>query len=93
MTALKKNPKTALAAAADKITDFGASTATGAADGDEIDWDAVATVGTAATDAVAGTAQIATAGAAAAFHADDDTLAERITAVENAVTAADGTLS
>ena len=79
-----------LAAAVDKISDFGLSTATAADDGDNIGWDAAASVATAATAAVAGTAQIATAGAAAAFHADDDTLAERITAAENAITAGDG---
>ncbi len=78
---------TALAAAADKITDFAASSATtaGAAvgDGDAIGWGANGTVLTVAADATAGAAQVATAGAAAVFHADDDTLAERITAVES----------
>ena len=82
-----------LAAAVDTITDFGSGTI--AAGGDEIDWDTTTTATVAYTTAAStGTAQIATAGKAAAFAAADDTLAEKLTAVEAAInasgTAADG---
>ena len=83
-----------LAANHDTITDFGSGTI--AAGGDEIDWDDGGTAATvaSATAAATGTAQIATAGKLATFAAADDTLAEKITAVEAAInagaTAADG---
>ena len=55
-------------------------------DGDEIDLGAqAAATQTVAAAAAAGTAQVATDGALAVFHADDDTLVEKITAVENAI--------
>ncbi len=83
-----------LAANHDTITDFGSGTI--AAGGDEIDWDDGGTAATvaSATAAATGTAQIATAGKLATFAAADDTLAEKITAVEAAIqlgaTQADG---
>ena len=68
----------ALAAAADSITDF-------ASGSDIIDWDATISFVTNAT-AAAGTASINAEGFAS-FDAADDTLAERITAVEAAINA------
>jgi hypothetical protein len=68
----------ALAAAADSVTDF-------ASGSDIIDWDATISFVTNAT-AVAGTASINAEGFAS-FDAADDTLAERITAVDAAIVA------
>jgi hypothetical protein len=59
-------------AAQASITDF---TIGAKGTGDDIGWDATAVTGVAATAAASGTAQIATTGAAAVFHAADNTLA------------------
>jgi Ca2+-binding RTX toxin-like protein len=78
-------------AASTSITDF---TIGVKGTGDDIGWNATNATVTAATAAASGTAQIATAGAAAVFNAADSTLALKIVAVEAAInasgTAADG---